>query len=80
MIRDEKKTEVEEEIRRQVDNLMREELDLLKAVIIIDLQEKMFILNSSPLRGTRERRVKSVRSVKRERKEARRERRRRTRT
>ena len=32
MIRDEKKTEVEEEIRRQVDNLMREELDLLKAV------------------------------------------------
>ena len=59
---------------------MREELDLLKAVIIIDLQEKMFILNSSPLRGTRERRVKSVRSVKRERKEARRERRRRTRT
>ena len=80
MIRDEKKTEVEEEIRRQVDNLMREELDLLKAVIIIDLQENMFILNCRPLRGTRERRVKSVRSVKRERKEARRERRRRTRT
>ena len=80
MIRDEKKTEVEEEIRRQVDNLMREELDLLKAVIIIDLQQNMFILNSRLLRGTRERRVKSVRSVKRERKEARKGRRRKIRT
>ena len=32
IIKDEKKIEVEMEIRRQVDNLMREELDLLKAV------------------------------------------------
>ena len=32
MIRDEKRSEVEEELRRQVDVLMREELDLLKIV------------------------------------------------
>ena len=32
MIRDAKRSEVEEEIRRQVDVLMREELDLLKIV------------------------------------------------
>ena len=32
IIKDQKKIEVELEIRRQVDNLMREELDLLKAV------------------------------------------------
>ena len=32
MIREVKRNEVEEEIRRQVDNLMREELDLLKIV------------------------------------------------
>ena len=32
IIKDEKKIEVEMEVRRQVDNLMREELDLLKAV------------------------------------------------
>jgi len=40
MIRDEKKTEVEEEIRRQVDNLMREELDLLKAAVERDKGKK----------------------------------------
>ena len=32
MIREAKRSEVEEEIRRQVDVLMREELDLLKIV------------------------------------------------
>ena len=32
MIREAKRSEVEEEIRRQVDMLMREELDLLKIV------------------------------------------------
>ena len=32
MIRDEKRSEVEEELRRQVGVLMREELDLLKIV------------------------------------------------
>ena len=32
MIRDEKRSEVEEELRKQVDVLMREELDLLKIV------------------------------------------------
>ena len=32
MIREVKRNEVEEEIRKQVDNLMREELDLLKIV------------------------------------------------
>lgn len=35
MIRDEKRGEVEEEIRLQVDALMREELDLLKIVSCI---------------------------------------------
>ena len=34
MIREAKRSEVEEEIRRQVDVLMREELDLLKIVSI----------------------------------------------
>ena len=34
MIREEKRSEVEEELRRQVDVLMREELDLLKIVSI----------------------------------------------
>ena len=34
IIKDQKMIEVEMEIRRQVDNLMREELDLLKAVSI----------------------------------------------
>ena len=32
IIKDQKMIEVEMEVRRQVDNLMREELDLLKAV------------------------------------------------
>ena len=32
IIKDQKKIEVEAEVRRQVDNLMREELDLLKMV------------------------------------------------
>ena len=61
MIREEKKTEVEEEIRKHVDNLMREELDLLKAVTSISdiksiqiAQKRFFRL----LRGTRERRGK----------------------
>ena len=35
MIREVKRNEVEEEIRRQVDNLMREELDLLKIVSLL---------------------------------------------
>ena len=35
MIREVKRNEVEEEIRRQVDNLMREELDLLKIVRLL---------------------------------------------
>ena len=35
MIREAKRSEVEEEIRRQVDTLMREELDLLKIVSIL---------------------------------------------
>ena len=32
MVREVKRNEVEEEIRKQVDNLMRDELDLLKIV------------------------------------------------
>ena len=50
MIREEKKTEVEEEIRRQVDNLMREELDLLKAVMIL-MNIFYYIINNSWLKG-----------------------------
>ena len=50
MIREEKKTEVEEEIRRQVDNLMREELDLLKAVMIL-MNIFYYIINDSWLKG-----------------------------
>ena len=38
MIREAKRSEVEEEIRRQVDVLMREELDLLKIVSGIYMQ------------------------------------------
>ena len=80
MIRDEKKTEVEEEIRRQVDNLMREELDLLKAVSYHKTSENSNkLINSRLLREIRERRVKSARSERRGRKEARRARRRKTR-
>ena len=40
MIRDEKRSEVEEELRKQVDVLMREELDLLKIV----RQQSYFLL------------------------------------
>ena len=35
MIRDSKRSEVEQELRKQVDVLMREELDLLKVVSIL---------------------------------------------
>ena len=35
MIRDTKRSEVEQELRKQVDVLMREELDLLKVVSIL---------------------------------------------
>ena len=42
IIKDQKMIEVEMEIRRQVDNLMREELDLLKAV-----STDLFLMSSS---------------------------------
>ena len=50
MIREAKRSEVEEEIRRQVDMLMREELDLLKIVsnvirsIICALNSMLYML------------------------------------
>ena len=79
IIKDQKMIEVEMEIRRQVDNLMREELDLLKAVSI-----DLFLMSSSkfkfrPLRETRERRERSAKSARKGRKAVKRERRRRTR-
>ena len=37
MVREVKRNEVEEEIRKQVDNLMRDELDLLKIVCILSI-------------------------------------------
>ncbi len=37
MIRDVKRNEVEDELRRQVDYLMREELDLLKIVSLVQI-------------------------------------------
>ena len=85
IIKDQKMIEVEMEIRRQVDNLMREELDLLKAVsqytllyIFRSVGLKMVNCNRL-LKETRVRRERSARSERRARKEVRRERRRRTR-
>ena len=80
IIKDQKMIEVEMEIRRQVDNLMREELDLLKAVSTHNLKHNILIIcNRRPLRETRVRRERLARSEKRARKAVRRERRRRTR-
>ena len=78
IIKDQKKIEVELEIRRQVDNLMREELDLLKAVNSFGFcGNHSFIYVYRLLKETRERKVKSVRKGKRERRAVRRERKRR---
>ena len=43
IIKDQKKIEVEAEVRRQVDNLMREELDLLKMVSFGDKYLQSYI-------------------------------------
>ena len=42
MIREMKRTEVEDEVRKQVDVLMREELDLLKIVSFTSLHHNIF--------------------------------------
>ena len=80
IIKDQKMIEVEMEIRRQVDNLMREELDLLKAVStkFCKLSSQDFV-NNRQSRETRVRRERLARSERRGRKEVRKEKRRRTR-
>ena len=66
MIRDEKRSEVEEELRKQVDVLMREELDLLKIV----RQQSYFLLYGKLydclFRQWKETRVRKVRSARSE--------------
>ena len=78
IIKDQKKIEVELEIRRQVDNLMREELDLLKAVMLntAEFCGNISFICFRLLKETRVRKGKSVRKGKRERRAVRRERKR----
>ena len=65
MIRDEKRSEVEEELRKQVDVLMREELDLLKIVrkqSYFLLYGKLYDCRFRQWKETRVRKVRSARS------------------
>ena len=71
MIRDEKRSEVEEELRRQVDVLMREELDLLKIVrqtIVSSYDQIQFVFCPRLWREIRVRKAKSAKNVKESRK------------
>ena len=80
IIKDQKKIEVEAEVRRQVDNLMREELDLLKMVSFGEISTYylpyIYHFNHVWLfrlwKETKGKRVKLVRKRRRARREARR--------